>query len=63
MNDTDKLVAALFAATMTAKEAAPAPGDFFEFYDACIAEIMEREVREIAVKLEKKLDAQNKAWG
>lgn len=63
MTDTDKLIAAIFAATMTAKEHAPKPGAFFGFYDACIAEILERETRETAVKLEKKLDAQNKAWG
>lgn len=63
MNDTDKIIAAIFAATMTAKADAAQPRDFFGFYDACIAEIMEREVLDIAVKLEKKLDAQNKAWG
>ena len=63
MNDTDKLIAALFAATMTAKETDPKPEVFFGFYDACVAEILDREVREVALKLEKKLDAQNKAWG
>jgi hypothetical protein len=63
MNDTDKLIAAIFAATMTAKEAAPKPSDFFGFYDACIAKTMEREAAETAVKVEKKLAAQIKAWG
>ena len=63
MNDTDKLIAAIFAATMTAKASAPKPSDFFGFYDACIAEIVRREVLETAVKDEKKLAAQIKAWG
>lgn len=63
MNDTDRLIAAIFAATMTARASAPAPRDFFGFYDACVAEILEREAVESAVKAEKKLAAQDKAWG
>jgi hypothetical protein len=63
MNDTDKLIAAIFAATMTARETAPKPGDFFGFYDACMAEIMEREVAATAVRCERKLAADIKAWG
>ena len=63
MNDTDKLIAAIFAATMTAKESAPTPGDFFGFYDACIAETLEREALDTAMKVEIKLAAQTKAWG
>ena len=63
MNDTDKLIAAIFAAMMTAKEDAPKPSDFFSFYDACIAETAEREAVETAVKVEIKLAAQIKAWG
>jgi hypothetical protein len=63
MNDTDKLIAAIFAAMMTAKESAPKPSDFFRFYDACAAKILDREASETAIKVEKKLAAQNKAWG
>ena len=63
MNDTDKLIAAIFTATMTVKEAAPKPRDFFGFYDACVTEILEREALETAVRAEKKIVAQNKAWG
>jgi hypothetical protein len=63
MNDTDKLIAAIFAATMIAKESAPKPSDFFGFYDACIAETLEREALATAVTVEKAIEAQNKAWG
>jgi len=63
MNDTDKLIAAIFAATMAARESAPRPDDFFGFYDACVAEILARESLETARKAERKLDAENKAWG
>jgi hypothetical protein len=62
MNDTDKLIAAIFAATMTARASDPGPRDFFGFYDACIAEILGREVLATAVKDEKTLAAHNKAW-
>jgi hypothetical protein len=62
MNDTDKLIAAIYAATMTAKQPAPNPSDFFGFYDACVAEILGREVLATAVKDEKTLAAHNKAW-
>ncbi len=63
MNDTDKLIAAIFAATMTAKKTSPGPADFLGFYDACVTEILARETVETALKAEKKIDAQNKAWG
>ena len=62
MNETDKLIAAIFAATMTSKQPAPGPREFFGFYDACLAEMLEREVLATAVKVEKTLAAQNKAW-
>jgi hypothetical protein len=48
---------------MTAKASAPGPRDFFGHYDACVAEILEREALATAVKAEKTLAAQNKAWG
>jgi hypothetical protein len=63
MNDTDKLIAAIFAATMTARETAPEPRDFFGHYDKCIAESLEREALEAARKAEKTIDAHKKAWG
>jgi hypothetical protein len=63
MNDTDKLIAAIFAAGMIARETGPKPGDFFGFYDACVDEILRREGVETAIQVEKKLLAQEKAWG
>ncbi len=63
MTDTDKLIAAIFAATMTAKETATKPADFFAFYDACIAETLRREASEAVLKDERTLAAQIKAWG
>ena len=63
MNDTDKLIAAMFATSMATKASATEPGDFFGFYDACITEIQRREAVETAVKVERKLAAQDKAWG
>ncbi len=63
MTDTDKLIAAIFAATMTAKEAAPGPHTFLDFYDACVTEILQREAVDTAQKAERKRDAQEKAWG
>jgi hypothetical protein len=63
MNDTDRLIAAIFAATMTAKETAPEPRDFFGYYDKCIAETLDREALESARKAAKTIDAHNKAWG
>ena len=63
MNDTDKLIAAIFAATLTARAGAQEPADFFGFYDACLAEIARREAVATAEKVEQKLAAQAKAWG
>jgi hypothetical protein len=63
MNDTDKIIAAIFAATMTAKASSAEPRAFFGFYDACVAEILEREATESAAKADRLLTAQNKMWG
>ena len=63
MNDTDKLIAAIFAATMTARDNGAEPRDFFDRYDACIAEFTRREAADSADKAERKRDAQDKAWG
>jgi hypothetical protein len=63
MTDTDKLIAAIFAASLIAKESAPKPSDFFGFYDACIAEILEREALATAEKAERTIAAHKKAWG
>ena len=63
MNDTDKLVAAIFAATMTARQEAPKPGDFLGHYDLCVAEILRREAAEVAAKAERTIEAHKKAWG
>jgi hypothetical protein len=63
MNDTDKLIAAIFAASMIARETSSKPGDFFGFYDVCVDEILRREGVETAIQAEKKLQAQEKAWG
>jgi hypothetical protein len=63
MNETDKLIAAIFAATMTVKESIPSPRGFLGFYDACVSEMLAREAVELAAKVERKIEAQNKAWG
>jgi hypothetical protein len=63
MNDTDKLIAAIFAASMIARESDPKPGQFFGFYDMCVDEILRREGVERAIQAEKTLLAQEKAWG
>jgi hypothetical protein len=63
MNDTDKLIAAIFAATMMAKESHSGPRDFFTYYDACVGEIREREAVATAEKVEQDIAAQKKAWG
>jgi choline-glycine betaine transporter len=36
MDDTDKLIAGMFAATMTAKLVAPTLTEFIAHYDACL---------------------------
>jgi hypothetical protein len=62
MDDTDRLIAAFFAATMTSKQAAPSLTDFFAHYDDCIAGIARRE-REAAAHEERKLHEEHtKLW-
>jgi hypothetical protein len=63
MNDTDKLIAAIFAATMTARQEAPKSTDFLAHYDACVAEILKREALEVAAKAQRTIEAHAKAWG
>jgi len=43
MNDTDKLVAAIFAASMLKGGDAPRIADFLTHYDACLSALSERE--------------------
>jgi hypothetical protein len=45
MDDTDRLLAGLFAATMTARLNVAKVSDFWTFYDACEKTILEREVK------------------
>ena len=63
MNDTDRLIAAIFAATMTAKQSDVKPGDFFGHYDACLSGLAEREAREAEAAIERTNEAHKKAWG
>ncbi len=63
MNDTDKLIAAIFAAAMTAKESHSGPRDFFACYDACVGEIRAREAVANAEQVVRDIAAQKKAWG
>lgn len=44
MDDTDRLIAGLFAATMTARLNVAKVSDFWSFYDTCEKAILEREV-------------------
>jgi len=43
MDDTDRLIAAIFAATMTARLNVAKVEDFFTYYDACVDGIRKRE--------------------
>jgi 4-alpha-glucanotransferase len=45
MDDTDRLVAAIFAATMIGKHDNPTLVDFWTSYDACLKEAKARETR------------------
>ena len=63
MNETDRLVAAIFAATMTARNAEPDLAGFFGFYDACLEGFKGREAVEAAAKVERTAEAHKKAWG
>jgi hypothetical protein len=45
MDDTDRLLAGLFAATMTARLNVATVADFWTFYDSCQKAIMERAVK------------------
>jgi hypothetical protein len=42
MDDTDRLIAGLFAATMTARLSIAKVSDFWAFYDSCTKTILER---------------------
>ncbi|MSP00246.1 MAG: hypothetical protein EXR07_04220 [Acetobacteraceae bacterium] len=63
MIDTDKLVAAIFAAAMIAKQNEPTPGDFFGHYEACLAGLVERDAAEAVATIERTNEAHKKAWG
>jgi len=45
MDDTDRLIAGLFAATMTARLNVAKVTDFWTFYDTCEKAILDREVK------------------
>jgi hypothetical protein len=45
MDDTDRLVAAIFAATMIGKHSNPTLVDFWTSYDACLKETKARETK------------------
>jgi hypothetical protein len=45
MDDTDRLTARIYAATMTARLNVAKVSDFWEFYDTCEKAILEREVK------------------
>ncbi len=63
MNDTDKIIAAIFAATLSAKQSDPTAHDFFLHFDACVAEMAERAVIVDALKVQQTQAAHRKAWG
>jgi hypothetical protein len=53
MDDTDKLLAGLFAATMTARLNVATVNDFWTFYDTCEKVIIGREVKSKASAAQK----------
>jgi hypothetical protein len=61
MDDTDRLIAGLFAATMTARLNVAKVSDFWTFYDTCEKTILEREVKAKAVAGQQGKDAWNKS--
>jgi hypothetical protein len=53
MDDTDKLLAGLFAATMTARLSVATVKEFWTFYDSCEKVIIEREAKSKATTAQK----------
>jgi hypothetical protein len=62
MDDTDRLIAAFFAATMTAKQTTPTLTDFFAHYDACMAGIAGRERHAAEQEERKMMEEHSKLW-
>lgn len=60
MDDTDRLIAGLFAATMTARLNVAKVSDFWTFYDTCEKTILEREAKSKAAAGQEGRDAWNK---
>ena len=63
MNDTDKLIAAIFAASMTARRTEPDVAAFFSYYESCIAGLIDRESAAAEAKAERTAQAHKAAWG
>lgn len=60
MDDTDRLIAGLFAATMTARLSIAKVSDFWTFYDTCEKAILERTARSKATADQKSKDTWDK---
>ena len=60
MDDTDRLLAGLFAATMTARLNVATVDDFWRFYDTCEKVITEREVKSKATAATKSRESWDK---
>jgi len=63
MNDTDRLIAAIFAASMTVRSTEPKLADFFGHFEACIGGLMDREEIVAAAKVVRTAAEHKKAWG
>ena len=63
MNDTDKLIAAMFASAMIGKQPESKIDDFLRHFEVCLDGLVTREAREAEAKLERTILAHKKAWG
>jgi hypothetical protein len=63
MNDTDKMIAGMFASAMIARQAEPKIEDFLGHFEVCIDGLIKREAVEAEAKLERTILAHKKAWG
>ena len=62
MDDTDRLIAAFFAAAMSVKQTEPNLTDFFAHYDACVSGIEARERAAMQAKQNQTEEAHSRLW-
>jgi hypothetical protein len=62
MNDTDRLIAAMYAQTMAAKQVDAGIEAFLGHFEVCMAALVKLEAREADAKQERTLLAHKAAW-